>query len=157
MLPAWRAVNKAHLKTALHRRKGITLDIDATEIIAHKADAQWTYKKNKGFMPMVGHVAETGQIVACDFRQGNTPPAKQNLEFIQQCTNSLPEGCFVQSLRIDSAGYQKKIIQYCDDHEIKYAIRAKTSASLKAQIEVLAESDWQSLRNNRSVDRILRA
>jgi hypothetical protein len=82
MLPAWRAVNKALLKAVLHRRKGITLDIDDTEIIAHKADAQWTYKKNKGFMPMVGHVAETGQIVACDFRQGNTPPAKQNLEFI---------------------------------------------------------------------------
>lgn len=149
MLPAWRAVNRALLKAALHRRKGITLDIDATEIIAHKADAQWTYKKHKGFMPMVGHVAEVGQIVACDFRQGNIPPAKQNLEFIQQCAKSLPEGCFVQSLRIDSAGYQKKIIQYCDNHEIKYAIRAKTSASLRAQIELLAESDWQPLRNKK--------
>jgi hypothetical protein len=45
MLPAWRAVNKAHLKAALHRRKGITLDIDATEIIAHKTDAQSPYPK----------------------------------------------------------------------------------------------------------------
>ena len=32
-------VSKRVLKTALHRRKGITLDIDATEIISHKADA----------------------------------------------------------------------------------------------------------------------
>lgn len=65
---AWTQVNKAVLKAALHQRKGITLDIDALEVIAHKADAQWTYKNNKGYMPMVGHVAEVGQIVACDFR-----------------------------------------------------------------------------------------
>ena len=111
---AWTQVNKAILKAALHRRKGITLDIDATEVVANKADAQWTYKKNKGYMPMVGHIAEIGQIVACDFRSGNASPAKENLEFIQQCEHSLPDGCFVQSLRIDAAGYQKKIIEYCD-------------------------------------------
>ncbi len=39
-------VNKRILKSALGRCKGVTLDIDATEIISHKADAQWTYKKN---------------------------------------------------------------------------------------------------------------
>ena len=76
-------VNKAVLKAALHRCKKVTLDIDATEIVAHKAQAQWTDNKRKGFMPMVGHVAETGQIAAVDFRQGNVPPAQGNLAFIQ--------------------------------------------------------------------------
>ena len=75
---AWNEVNKAVLKTTLHQRKGITLDIDATEVIANKADAQWTYKKNKGYMPMVGHVAEVGQIIACDFRSGNASPSREN-------------------------------------------------------------------------------
>ena len=42
---------------------------------------------------MVGHIAETGQVVAVDFRQGNIPPAQDNLAFIQQCQQSLPEGC----------------------------------------------------------------
>ncbi len=32
-------VNKAILKSALHHCKKVTLDIDATEIVAHKADA----------------------------------------------------------------------------------------------------------------------
>ena len=50
---------------------------------------------------MVGHIAETGQIVACDFREGNTPPAKDNLSFIRQCQDSLPAGCYVQRLRVD--------------------------------------------------------
>ncbi len=51
---------QALLQSALHGRKKVTLDIDATDIVAHKADAKWTYNKNKGFMPMVGHIADTG-------------------------------------------------------------------------------------------------
>jgi len=142
---AWVKVNKALLQSALHRCKKVTLDIDATEIVAHKTDAEWTYNKNKGFMPMVGHIAETGQIVAVDFRKGNVPPAQDNLAFIKQCQQSLPEGCTLNALRIDAAGYQTKIIEYCDEHGISYAIRAKTSASMRAQIESASESDWQPL------------
>ena len=119
--------------------------IDATEIIANKADAEWTYNKNKGFMPMVGHLAETGQIVAIDFRQGNTPPAQANFEFIQQCMRALPAGCTLKALRIDAAGYQTKIIQHCDAEGIEYAIRAKTSAALRSQIEAINEGEWQPM------------
>lgn len=142
---AWVAINQAVLQSALHRCKEVTLDIDATEIIADKTSAQWTYNKNKGFMPMVGHIAQTGQIVAVDFREGNVPPAQDNLAFIRQCQQSLPEGCTLNALRIDSAGYQTKIIAYCDEHGIEYAIRAKSSASMRAQFEAASDSDWQPL------------
>jgi hypothetical protein len=145
---SWVEVNKSILKSALHHCKGVTLDIDATEIIANKANAKWTYKKNKGYMPMVGHISETGQIVACDFRPGNTSPMKENLEFIQQCEQSLPEECFVKALRIDAAGYQTKIIKYCDDNTIKYAIRAKTNAEMKSLIDSRREEDWEPLIDN---------
>ena len=70
---AWVKVNQALLQSALHRCKQVTLDIDATEIVAHKADAAWTYNKNKGFMPMVGHIAETGQVAGVDFRHAGYP------------------------------------------------------------------------------------
>lgn len=142
---AWVAINQAVLQSALHRCKEVTLDIDATEIIADKTSAQWTYNKNKGFMPMVWHIAQTGQIVAVDFREGNVPPAQDNLAFIRQCQQSLPEGCTLNALRIDSAGYQTKIIAYCDEHGIEYAIRAKSSASMRAQFEAASDSDWQPL------------
>lgn len=105
-LPALQKVNTAILKSALNKRKAITLNIDATEIIANKTDAKWTYNKNKDYMPMVGNIAELGQVVDCDFRSGNASPARENLEFIQQCEQSLPDECFIQSLRIDAAGYQ---------------------------------------------------
>ena len=146
---AWVKVNKAVLQSALHRCKKVTLDIDATEIVAHKADAQWTYNKNKGFMPMVGHIAETGQVVAVDFREGNVPPAKDNLAFIKQCQQALPEGCALKALRIDAAGYQIKIIEYCDEQGIDYAIRAKTSATMRAQIDAAGDTDWHPLINKK--------
>ena len=44
---AWVKVNKALLKVALHRCKEVTLDIDATEIVAHKAGARWTYTNGR--------------------------------------------------------------------------------------------------------------
>ena len=142
-------VNQTVLQSALHHRKAITLDIDATEIIAGKADARWTYKSHRGYMPMVGHIAETGQIVACDFREGNTPPAKDNLKFIRQCQDSLPEGCYVKHLRIDAAGYQADIIKHCDQLHIGYAIRAKMSAYLKDLVLSISDSDWQPLLNRK--------
>ena len=144
-LPSLSKVNKGVLKAALHNCKGITLDIDATEIVSHKVDAQWTYNKNQGYMPMVGHIAEVGMVVACDFRTGNTPPAKDNVAFIHQCRSALPQDCYIKSLRIDSAGYQTKIIQHCEERGIHYAIRAKMSACIKEQIEALDEKDWQPL------------
>ncbi len=144
-LQALQKVNQHLLKTALHKRKGVTLDIDATEITSQKAEAKWTYNKNLGYMPMVAHIAEVGMVVACDFREGNQPPAKDNLAFIEQCQSALPYGCFVQNLRIDAAGYQVKIIQNCEQHSIYYAIRAKMSAAIKEQIEVFNDKDWQPL------------
>ena len=146
---AWVKVNQALLQSALHRCKQVTLDIDATEIVADKADAAWTYNKNKGFMPMVGHIAEIGQVAAVDFRQGNVPPAQDNLGFIQQCQRSLPAGCTVKALRIDAAGYQTGIIKYCDENGIEYAIRAKSSAALREQIEAVKDSDWQPLEDKK--------
>ncbi len=73
---AWHSVNIVVLKAALDHCKKVTLDIDATEIIAHKASAKWTYKKNKGYMPMMGHITQTGQVLSVDFREGNASPAK---------------------------------------------------------------------------------
>ena len=142
---AWQRVNQSVLQTALHHCKNVTLDIDATEIISHKSDPKWTYQKHKGFMPMVGHITQTGQVLSVDFREGNVAPATGNLAFIKQCQSALPDGCRVRQLRIDAAGYQTDIIKYCDSNDIEYAIRAKTSADLRAQIDTMEEHQWQPL------------
>jgi len=141
--------NKILLSSALHTVKKVTLDIDATEVISNKSSADWTYKSNKGYMPMLGHIAQTGQIVACDFRKGNQSPNSNNLEFIKQCQAALPEGCYIAQLRIDAAGYQIAIIKHCDEKDIQYAIRAVMSSVIKEQIDAAKESDWQPLLNKK--------
>lgn len=72
---------------------------------------------------------------------------KNNLAFIRQCQRSLPDGYSLKRLRIDAAGYQTKIIQACDDEGIEYAIRAKSSAAMRSQIEQARDSGWQPQLN----------
>ncbi len=62
-----------------------TLDLDATQVIAEKQAAKFTYKGEKGYMPRVGHIAENGPIIGDDFRAGNVAPATDNLGFIKYC------------------------------------------------------------------------
>ncbi|VVM25674.1 hypothetical protein BSPWISOXPB_7710 [uncultured Gammaproteobacteria bacterium] len=143
-IKALRKANKTLLKATLNNCKNITLDIDASEVIANKADAQWTYKGNKSYMPMVGHIAQTGQIVATDFRAGNVSPNTDNLGFIKTCQDALPKGTNIKKLRIDAAGYQASIIDYCLENDIEFSIRAKMCQSLK-DILVDKDNQWQPL------------
>ena len=49
-------VNRHEVAEVLRRDKGTeyTLDSDATVIEAEKAEAQWTYQKEKGYQPLLG-------------------------------------------------------------------------------------------------------
>lgn len=136
-------VNRVLLKAALGSCREVTLDIDATAILCGKRDARYTYLKEKGYMPMVGHIEQTGQIVSMQFRRGHVPPAKDNFGFIKQCEAALPEDVKVNRLRIDAAGYQHAIIDDAIDRGIGFAIRAKLSASCRRQILSLPESRWR--------------
>lgn len=146
-------VNRALLKHTLHGCKKVTLDIDATLSASKNKEAKWTYKKCTGYMPMVGHLAETGQVIATDFRQGNVAPATDNLAFIHQCEAALPEGISLRALRIDAAGYQVAILDECIDRQFKFAIRAKMSGALKQLIQS-QDTQWSPLldRDGKPVD-----
>lgn len=140
-------VNRHLIQFALHKCKEVTLDIDATLSASKNQNAAWTYKKCTGYMPMVGHLAETEQIVATDFRKGNVSPSTNNLEFIHQCEAALPIGVGVKRLRIDAAGYQVAIIDECMERGIQFAIRAKMSSELKRFIEQQPEEQWSPLQD----------
>lgn len=123
----------------------VTLDIDATLSPSNHKTAEWTYKSCKGYMPMVGTIAEISQILAVDFRAGNVAPATKNFEFIEQCKDALPRGFRIKGIRSDAAGYQHKIIDQCIEEDIEFAIRAKMSKELKTLIRAQSESAWQGM------------
>ena len=139
-------LNKRVLSAALYRKKNVTLDIDASVIESHKREAKWSYKKHPGYTPMIGHIAESGQVVAIDFRDGNVAPATANLEFTRQCEAALPEGVKVSHFRADAASYQAQLINHLMAHDIGFAIRAKMDVAVKAVVADIPESDWHPLQ-----------
>jgi len=141
--------NKRLLKNAMKKDgiKEYTLDIDATGIEAEKEEAMMTYKGFKGYMPIVGHIAENGLVIGDEFREGNVSPLTRNLEFIKHCISQMPENKRIKYLRADSAAYQFSIINFCEDNDIKYAIGADLDKAVVALIECISEQDWRPYKN----------
>ena len=143
------SVNQRLLKRAMHYDgiKGYTLDIDATGIMAQKEEAKMSYKGFKGYMPMVGNLAENGMVVGDEFREGNDSPSARNLEFIKHCRKQLPKGKKLKGLRSDSAGYQADIINYCEQEGIAYAIGAVLDEAVMGAIGSIGADAWRPYQN----------
>ena len=148
-LEGLQSVNQRLLKRAMQYDgiKGYTLDIDATGIMAQKEEAKMSYKGFKGYMPMVGHLAENGMVVGDEFREGNDLPSARNLDFIKHCRKQLPKGKKLKALRSDSAGYQADIINYCEQKGIEYGIGAVLDEAVMGAIESIEADDWKPYQN----------
>jgi hypothetical protein len=123
-------------------RSSFTLDMDATQIVAEKREARYTYKSEKGYMPMVGHIAENGMVVAHEFREGNIAPADRNYEFVLACEAAMPAGKRIGAVRADSASYQASIFNHCEANGQVFAIAARQDEAVQAAIAAIPESDW---------------
>ena len=120
-----------------------TLDADASQIVAEKEAAHFTYKGEQGYMPMIGHLAEAGIVIHDEFREGNIAPATNNLEFIRACEAHLPKGHRIAHVRLDSAGYQADIFNHCEDTQKTFAIGARLDIPTQKAIAQIPESAWR--------------
>ena len=123
-------------------RTAHTLDIDATQIIAEKRGTAWTYKGERGYLPMVGHLAEAGVVIHEDFRAGNVAPASANLDFVKACESRLPKGHRLAAVRADSASYQADLFNYCEQTGKTFAIGGRLDVPTLAAIAAIPESAW---------------
>jgi len=135
-----RAVSRRLIRS--EGREGYTLDIDASQIVAEKREAKWTYKGERGYMPMVGHLAENGLVIGYEFREGNAAPASRNLEFMQACEAHMPKGKKITAVRADSAAYQASLFNWCEATGKFFAIGVDQDAAVKAAIRAIPESSW---------------
>lgn len=128
------------------RQTGITahtFDGDASQIVAEKEDAHFTYKGEQGYMPMIGHLAEAGVIIHDEFREGNIAPATDNLGFIKACEARLPKGHRIAHVRLDAAGYQAGILNHCEDTGKTFAIGARLDAPTQKTIAEIPDTAWK--------------
>lgn len=142
-------VNRSVFRRLLRQddRASYTLDIDATQIVAEKREAHYTYKGEKGYMPMVGHIAELGAVAGYEFREGNAAPAARNLEFMQACERNMPKEKKIAAVRADSAAYQAAVFNWCETAGKVFAIGSDQDAAVKAAIAAIAEGDWKTFRD----------
>lgn len=138
-------VNRELMRIGLERDglSEYTLDIDATQIVAEKRDARLTYKGERGYMPIVGHLAENGLVVGDEFRAGNESPSSRNLAFIKHCASRMPHGKRVAHLRSDSAAYQSSIFNWCNDNSVSFAIGADLDCAVVEAIGAIGKDEWR--------------
>jgi hypothetical protein len=138
-------MHKVLLKRYLKRiEEPLVLDIDASLIESHKSIAEYTYKMFPGFTPMIGHI-NGGYVIHSEFRSGNIAPADNNLTFVKRCEAQLPKEGRLTYLRADSASYQAKLFDYCEENGITYAIGANLDRSVLHSIEEI--NQWETMRS----------
>lgn len=94
-----------------HKGEGYTLDVDATIIESEKAEAQWTYRKVKGYQPLLGFISEIGLVLQDEFREGNVPAEARARAFLEKCWQKMPPGKAIAYLRSDSAFDQGEVME----------------------------------------------
>lgn len=127
-------------------KQGEILDIDATIIESDKGDAQKTYKGSYGYQPLLGIIAENSMVVGSDFREGNVSPQSGLVEFIKRCRKNYPQA--IKLVRSDSAGWQKEVVDYCQEEGLGYTITTDQTEGLLESIKSIPEEAWK-----RSVDK----
>lgn len=152
-LPGLAMVEKHQVGEVVRRdaRSEYTLDVDATVIEAGKEEAQWTYKKEKGYQPLLGFLFELGLIVADEFRDGNVPAQSGAVEFLERCQRMMPKGKRIAYYRADSASYQAKVINHCFAAGMLFTITADQDRAVREAIKSIGEEEWQPYEGDREI------
>ena len=128
-----------------------TLDMDATLVETSKRDALFSYKGYRAYQPLNTWWAEQGLVVSSEFRDGNVPAQWGYVGMLQDVLKHLPQGVRRVRLRSDTAGYQKKLLRYCERGKnrrfgrIEFAVGADMSQELRSEIMKTPEDQWQEL------------
>jgi hypothetical protein len=157
-LQALTAVNRTAIGEVGRRcpdQKIATVDQDATIIESRKREAKATYEGERGYQPMLAVWAETGLILADEFRDGNVPAMMSPLTAAQAAFSALPPTVEEYYFRGDSACHEHELMDWLRDAErangpkgrIGFAISARMSEALQKAIGAVAENQWQILKD----------
>jgi hypothetical protein len=127
-----------------------TVDEDGTIIESHKREALWAYDGTQGYQPMVAVWAETGLIVADEFRDGNVPALSSPSTCAQAAFAALPGTVTEYYFRGDSGCHESGLINWLRNPQrdggpkglIGFAVSARMSEDLGKALKAVAETQW---------------
>lgn len=110
----------------------------------------WTYKGIKGYQPLVAAWAETGLVLADEFRDGNVPGDVTPLTCARAAFAALPADVEHRAFRGDTACYENRLLAWLDDPQraggpegrIEYAVGAPCHAGLVASLKRVTDVAW---------------
>src|SRR5664279_677124 len=94
-----------------------TVDQDATIIASHKQQALTTYEGVRGYQPMLAAWAETGLVLADQFRDGNVPAQMEPLEVARRAFAALPGTVQEYYYRGDAACHESGLVNWLRDEQ----------------------------------------
>ncbi len=128
----------------------VTLDVDAHLVESAKETALPTYQGYRGYQPLLVSWAETGLILADEFRDGNVPAGKDLVRVVDRAYESLPprEGGWQADarrvrVRSDSAAYDQSVLEHWAQRGWTFAVSADLTPQLRAEILALPPEAWQ--------------
>ena len=129
---------------AVHPGPAVTLDVDAHLVETTKAEAKVCYEGYKAFQPMIVSWAETGLVLADEFRDGNVPASIHIKEQVDRAFETLPPGPWTVQVRSDSAAYEPEgVLDHWHGRGWRFAVSADLSPQLRAAVQALPETAWQ--------------
>lgn len=123
----------------------VTIDIDASmyrQCSLQKQGSRMNYKGEVGYYPLFAFWAETQELLFSHLLAGNRRAVKKIEWFMEQVLKVVPDDKPIY-LRADSEFYQWKLIDWCEERGVIYAITADQTKQLKKLIENLPESRWK--------------
>jgi hypothetical protein len=133
-------------------QKIATVDQDATIIESRKREAKPTYEGERGYQPMLAVWAETGMVLADEFRDGNVPAMMEPVNAAKVAFAALPPTVETFYFRGDSACHEHRLVNWLRNEEreegpkgfIGFAISARMSEGLHAALLAVPVEAWQS-------------
>ena len=121
----------------------VTLDVDAHLVETNKANAYYSYNGKKAFQPIEVEWAETGLVLAEEFRQGNVLAGTDMKRVVDEAFNALPPGDWKVKVRSDSAAYQQDVLDHWQQRRWHFAVSADMSVHLQQAVAALPATAWQ--------------
>jgi len=120
-----------------------TLDCDASLFTSAGRNARMSYAGERGYMPMLAFWSEVGMVINDDFRNGNTSPGGDALQFLKETVAQLPAGLKQVKVRSDSAWYQAELLDHCQEEGYLFCISARRDEAVMALFPGVDDARWK--------------
>jgi hypothetical protein len=128
--------------SAVQPKQTVTLDVDAHLVESSKRSALPTYEGYRGYQPLLVAWAETGLVLADEFRDGNVPASRNIRDLVDEAYAHLPPRDWVVQVRSDSAAYEYGVLDHWHERGWRFAVSADMSTQLRETIVALGPEAW---------------